>query len=212
MGKNISYIPSFSKKDLISKINSCNDSLARLKRVMEAHSETLEEAIIFQEKGWDYQIREKQEECLQWMESVKMPSYLKEQREQYLLSAIQSLGEDRIQYFQQVGKCLPIYYGSEVIDLKNNISVENGKWVLNEAYIQKKTDEVKRTLTDQQMEDLEILLKVGEELDRVKSLGYDLDYLDKFSRDMEEEKMAELLINVYSPAMDSRLSLQVEKN
>lgn len=202
MSENISFIRPNVRKQVDNDIVACNRSLLSLQNLVEGAGETLEDAIKYQEEGWDYIIRQKREECEKWMSRLQMPSYLHESN---IKQAVESLGSERLDYFARVGRMLPIHYSKMTIDLSKDVEVKEGIWTLTEDFKNARIKEQSRTLTDAQMKDLELLIEAGRLAKKLKSYGYDIDGLDFFAKDKPKEELAEGLCNTYNYLKDERV-------
>lgn len=197
--KNYSYIGHYSRKAIEDSVKVCNSVLERFMSLITANNETLEDAQRYQSEGWDWQIREKRVEVRSWMEKHEMPSYLCADYEE---KAVQSLGADRLQYLQKVGLTFPIKFQNIEIDLNKDIAIKDGKWVLSDDFVKERLEERRYTLSDEEMEDLELCLLAGDTIRRVRERKIDTEGLDWFSREKDKEVLAEGLMRSYKGDID----------
>ena len=197
--KNYSYIGDYSRQTIENNVKACNNVLERFQSLLMAHSETLEDARLYQSEGWDWQIQAKRKEVREWMKKHEMPSYLRADYEQ---KAVESLGSERLQYLQMIASALPILCDGKEIDLTKDIEVKNDKWVLSEDFINDRLEERRYYLSDEEMADLRLCLQAGEIIRKVKARNIDINGLEWFGEWKDNETLAQGLMRSYKGDAD----------
>ena len=192
--QNYSYIGYYCRKKVSEQVEACNRRLAMLKTVMDREGEGLKEANRYDKEGWDVEIIAKQTECRKWMDKHEMPQYL---RNDYLQRAIDSIGTEKLTYYQNIGHLLPVACGAIPVDFSKDITENSGKWELSETYVNNILEKFRYTLSDDEMEDLRLCMEAADAIKKVKERKIKIDDLIWFDRNKDKAELAEGLIRSY---------------
>lgn len=191
---NYSYIGHYKREAVENQVKGCNEVLARFKALITAHGEGLKDAQRYAKEGADAEIKAKRAEVREWMDSNKMPPYL---RDDYEERAVQSIGSKRLKYLSQVANALPIRFAGREIDLNKDIEEINGSWVLSATLVNDALEEKRYFLTDEEMEDFRLCMEAGKAIRKVQARNIDIKGLEWFNPEKDIETLVEGLMRSY---------------
>lgn len=189
--KNRSYISEYAIKHVKEQAQKAQEKISYLAKIVTSGEETLSDAIGYKERGWDWKIKEVEQECEAWMNSQHTPSYL---RSEYLSKARGSIPCD---YYKKIGSALSsmqvqIYGDTILIDLSKDIDVlPDGSWKLRSTWEKEQSERQRVYLTDEEQEAYEDYLRLLQDFCKLHKKGWDLRDLVSDLRPHEEPISAE---------------------
>lgn len=154
----LSYISKLSREAVMDEIAKHNDKLAQIRKCLAERGEDIDDARTYQIKGVAWKRKQVLAECEAWMNSTNTPHYL---RSDYLARAKESCDNDYI------AKVHSAFFGLK-LDLTNDVDVTpEGKWVVKQSVVNAKLEELRYTLTPDEVEAYHIyeqIIDLAEEL------------------------------------------------
>ena len=172
--QNRSYIGEYVFRFVKEQAQKAQEKISSLAEIVASEGESLSDAIGYKQKGWDWRIKETEQECKAWMDSQKTPHYL---RDEYLSKARGSIPCD---YYKKVGTALAsmsvqIFGDTIPIDISKDIDVlPDGSWKLRPTWEKEQTERRRVYLTDEEQEAYEDYLTLLKEYCRLRKKGWDL--------------------------------------
>ena len=154
----LSYISKLSREAIQDEIQRHNEKLDKIRLTLAERGETLADAQAYQTKGVAWKRKQVLAECEAWMNSTNTPHYL---RSDYLARAKESCDND---YIAKVHSAM---FGLK-LNLTNDVEVTpEGKWVVKQSVVNAKLEELRYTLTPDEVEAYHIyeqIIDLAEEL------------------------------------------------
>lgn len=196
--KNISYIPVNLQRDVREKESQANKDLSRLNKVIRGYGETLTDAQEYQQKGGDWKVKAEVANCQQWLIDTKAPKYL---HQQSLEAAVNSFGSEALEYYSTLTPgTLNVRFGNLSSDPLLNLSTDvietqTGEWVISEDFIKNYLESHRRTLTNDEMEDIKAFREMQKVMDNFAKRGYNpAETYTQLSKLDDETQLAERLM------------------
>ena len=154
----LSYISKLSREAVMDEIAKHNTKLDQIRKCLAERGEDIDNARTYQIKGVAWKRKQVIAECEAWMNSTNCPDYL---REDYRQKAYDSCDND---YIAKVHSAM---FGLK-LNLTNDVDVTpEGKWVVKQSVIDAKLEELRYTLTPEEVEAYHIyeqIIDLAEEL------------------------------------------------
>lgn len=154
----LSYISKLSREAIQDEIQRHNEKLDKIRLTLAERGETLTDAQGYQTKGVAWKRKQVIAECEAWMNATNCPDYLREDNRK---KAYESCDNE---YIKSVGSA---FFGLK-LDLTNDVEVTpEGKWVVKQSVVDAKLEELRYTLTPEEVEAYHIyeqIIDLAEEL------------------------------------------------
>ena len=154
----LSYISKLSREAIQDEIQRHNEKLDKIRLTLAERGETLADAQAYQTKGVAWKRKQVIAECEAWMNATNCPDYLREDNRK---KAYESCDNE---YIKSVGSA---FFGLK-LDLTNDVEVTpEGKWVVKQSVVDAKLEELRYTLTPEEVEAYHIyeqIIDLAEEL------------------------------------------------
>ena len=196
----LSYISKLSREAVMDEIAKHNTKLDQIRKCLAERGEDIDNARTYQIKGVAWKRKQVIAECEAWMNSTNCPDYL---REDYRQKAYDSCDND---YIAKVHSAM---FGLK-LNLTNDVDVTpEGKWVVKQSVIDAKLEELRYTLTPEEVEAYHLYLKlldVAEELHKRRyficdSMGSENDNLYRIE---DEETQLQVFLSYYVMTPEER--------
>ena len=191
----LSYISKLSREAVMDEIAKHNTKLDQIRQCLAERGEDIDDARTYQIKGVAWKRKQVIAECEAWMNSTNCPDYL---REDYRQKAYDSCDND---YIAKVHSAM---FGLK-LNLTNDVDVTpEGKWVVKQSVIDAKLEELRYTLTPEEVEAYHIyeqIIDLAEELHKRRyfiseTFGSTNDNLERIE---DEEARLEYFTMLYPP-------------
>lgn len=200
----ISYI---TNPDLLRKsINEAESIIEKTGRVLVSNGDGIGDYKLYVAKGTDYKVRERVEVTEKYLTETNAPQWL---WNGYKQRSVESLGIELLTYYNMLQGYIPmrITLNGETLTLDADTDItitEDGKWEASEALRKKIRERYTRTLTDEQMQDFELLNDFLSLYRKLLSKGYDAD-AKKLYAIADTPTRANAFLNCYIPYLDERI-------
>ncbi|MBR2015023.1 MAG: hypothetical protein IJ998_06350 [Alistipes sp.] len=154
----LSYISKLSREAIQDEIQRHNDKLEKIRITLAERGETLADAQAYQIKGVAWKRKQVIAECEAWMDATNCPDYLREDNRKKAYDSCDN------EYIKSVSSA---FFGLK-LDLTNDVDVTpEGKWVVKQSVVDAKLEELRYTLTPEEVEAYRIyeqIIDLAEEL------------------------------------------------
>lgn len=154
----LSYISKLSREAIQDEIQRHNEKLDKIRLTLAERGETLADAQAYQTKGVAWKRKQVIAECEAWMDATNCPNYLREDNRKKAYNSCDN------EYIKSVGSA---FFGLK-LDLTNDVDVTpEGKWVVKQSVVNAKLEELRYTLTPEEVEAYRIyeqIIDLAEEL------------------------------------------------
>ena len=201
-----SYISNLVIEDVRRNAMNVNNSLAKIKRVVESFGETYEDCLEYATKGAYWKAHAVIAECEDYINRTGCPSYL---REDYLNRAKATIPEERWDYYKLLNSSLSPRFGNTsacpCISFVDDVEVVGNEWVLKQAFIDEKIESGRRYLTEKEKEDYKAFTSLMESAKAMEQRGYNVTELLKSLWNAPPEYIAESIVTYHMPSKDIRI-------
>lgn len=196
----LSYISKLSREAIQDDIQRHNEKLDKIRLTLAERGETLADAQAYQTKGVAWKRKQVIAECEAWMDATNCPDYLREDNRKKAYNSCDN------EYIKSVGSA---FFGLK-LDLTNDVDVTpEGKWVVKQSVVNAKLEELRYTLTPEEVEAYHLYLKlldVAEELHKRRyficdSMGSENDNLYRIE---DEETQLQVFLSYYVMTPEER--------
>ena len=196
----LSYISKLSREAIQDEIQRHNEKLDKIRLTLAERGETLADAQAYQTKGVAWKRKQVIAECEAWMDATNCPDYLREDNRKKAYDSCDN------EYIKSVSSA---FFGLK-LDLTNDVDVTpEGKWVVKQSVVDAKLEELRYTLTPEEVEAYHLYLKlldVAEELHKRRyficdSMGAENDNLYRID---DEETQLQVFLSYYVMTPEER--------
>lgn len=196
----LSYISKLSREAVMDEIAKHNTKLDQIRKCLAERGEDIDDARTYQIKGVAWRRKEVMAQCEEWMNSTNCPDYLRDDNRKKAYDSCDN------EYIKSVGSA---FFGLK-LDLTNDVDVTpEGKWVVKQSVVNAKLEELRYTLTPEEVEAYHLYLKlldVAEELHKRRyficdSMGSENDNLYRID---DEETQLQVFLSYYVMTPEER--------
>lgn len=205
----ISFVPYYYAQSVPGMVDGLNNRLAKLREFVLNHGEDFADVLQYVERGADFRVRARREECIAHLDKLGTPGYL---RESQIKAAIDDLGAENLAYWRELAPLLRVNLynttNSPTINLAHDVDVLPDRWCVKKEWIDARIEENRVTLEAWQISDMEDFITLGKLIKKLIERGYDVSSFTACEVDELPQKIEDIdpeeFVGLYNPGCDSR--------